>query len=149
MYTISEVARLTGITAFTLRYYEKIGILPNPVRRGEKRHGARFYSDQDLQFIRFIHGLKETGMSLEHIAAFAEDGCLLAPREEELDVRRTIEKRLSLLDLHTERLEREMERLAAVRAAAEEKRAFYTELLEKEMGSAGARSSVANHAAET
>lgn len=65
MYTISEIARLTGISAYTLRYYEKIGVLPDPTRQEGRKNGIRRYSDQDLRFIRFIHGLKQTGMKLE------------------------------------------------------------------------------------
>ncbi|WP_231884623.1 MerR family DNA-binding transcriptional regulator [Paenibacillus elgii] len=37
MYSISDIARLSGITAFTLRYYEKIGVLPKPRRQAERR----------------------------------------------------------------------------------------------------------------
>ena len=81
MYSIGEMSKLTGITAFTLRYYEKIGVLPGPSRQ----NGIRRYDEQDLQFIRFIHGLKETGMGLEDIAAIAEDGCLLNLSENNAD----------------------------------------------------------------
>ena len=37
MYSISEVAMKTGFTAHTLRYYEKIGLLSSPLRKGGKR----------------------------------------------------------------------------------------------------------------
>ncbi|PUA39297.1 hypothetical protein C8Z91_10140 [Paenibacillus elgii] len=70
MYSISDIARLSGITAFTLRYYEKIGVLPRPRRQGGKEAGIRQYDDSDLRLIRFIHGLKQTGMKLEVIMVF-------------------------------------------------------------------------------
>jgi DNA-binding transcriptional MerR regulator len=84
MYSISEISKLTGITAYTLRYYEKIGLLPNPTRLNEKINGVRRYDDQDLRFIRFIYGLKQTGMKLKDIALFAEDGCLLNEDNQEI-----------------------------------------------------------------
>ncbi|WP_234490053.1 MULTISPECIES: MerR family transcriptional regulator [Paenibacillus] len=87
MYAISELAKLTGITAFTLRYYEKIGVLPKPRRHNGEGAGIRTYSEADLQMIRFIHGLKLSGMKLEDIAGFTGDGCLLTnPDMPEYDV---------------------------------------------------------------
>jgi DNA-binding transcriptional MerR regulator len=84
MYSIGQISKLTGITAFTLRYYEKIGLLPKPHLLDGKQNGVRRYDDQDLRFIRFIHGLKQTGMKLEDIAAFTEDGCLLNQKDQEI-----------------------------------------------------------------
>ncbi|MCM3268438.1 MerR family transcriptional regulator [Paenibacillus elgii] len=95
MYSISDIARLSGITAFTLRYYEKIGVLPRPRRQGGKEAGIRQYDDSDLRLIRFIHGLKQTGIKLEDIMVFVKDGCLLAEQgETDFDVDGTLQKRI-------------------------------------------------------
>jgi DNA-binding transcriptional MerR regulator len=124
MYSIGEAARLTGITAFTLRYYEKVGVLPDPRRQA----GIRRYDEQDLQYIRFIHGLKQTGMSLEDIAAFTEDGCLLSPRKD-IDLNGTLHKRIHKLNQHIEQLEQQIRQLETVKEIALEKSTFYSEML--------------------
>ncbi|PLS15689.1 hypothetical protein CVD28_21245 [Bacillus sp. M6-12] len=77
MYSIGDVSKLTGITAYTLRYYEKVGLLPNPSRQDGKENGIRQYTEADLTFIRFINGLKRTGMKLEDIGKFMEEAVLL------------------------------------------------------------------------
>lgn len=128
MYSIGEIARITGITAFTLRYYEKIGVIPKPVRLG----GSRRYSGEDLRYIRFIHGLKQTGMSLEDIAAFTADGCLLALNQEEKSLDSVLHKRTEILERHIDQLEQQIKRLEAVKALASEKRAYYSALLERQ-----------------
>lgn len=67
MYTIHEVCERTGLTAHTLRYYEKEGLLPN-VRRSQG--GFRQYSEEDLEALGLICCLKNTGMPLSDIAQF-------------------------------------------------------------------------------
>jgi DNA-binding transcriptional MerR regulator len=129
MYSIGEVSRLTGITAFTLRYYEKIGLLPKPQRQDGKKNGIRRYDDQDLRFIRFIYGLKHTGMKLEDIATFVEDGCLLAQNERDIDITDTLRKRIEILEQHIGQLEQQMKQLETVKAIAEDKRNFYSDML--------------------
>lgn len=59
--TIREIAAKTNMSTDTLRYYERIGLLP-PVPRNAA--GIRNY---DEYFINFIKKLKASGMSLEHI----------------------------------------------------------------------------------
>ncbi|MDF2679623.1 MAG: transcriptional regulator [Brevibacillus sp.] len=128
MYSISEIARLTGISPYTLRYYEKIGVLPDPKRQEGRKNGVRRYNDQDLRFIRFIHGLKQTGMKLEDIASFVHEGCLLADDYPETQIDETLSKRIEMLDHHLEQLDIQMQQLEAVKRFALEKRAFYVNL---------------------
>ncbi|MGG3492665.1 MerR family transcriptional regulator, partial [Brevibacillus choshinensis] len=111
MYSISEIARLSGISPYTLRYYEKIGVLPNPARQEGRKNGVRRYSDQDLRFIRFIHGLKQTGMKLEDIASFVQEGCLIADDYPETQIDETLSKRIEILDDHLEQLDLQMQQL--------------------------------------
>ena len=66
-YTITQVSKLTHLTAHALRYYEKEGLL-SPVARNES--GTRQYSDHDLEWLGLICCLKNTGMSLKQIKAF-------------------------------------------------------------------------------
>lgn len=62
--TIREVAAKTNMSTDTLRYYERIGLLP-PVPRNAA--GIRNYDEYFVNFINFIKKLKASGMSLEHI----------------------------------------------------------------------------------
>ncbi|WP_274362121.1 MerR family transcriptional regulator [Paenibacillus thermotolerans] len=125
MYTIGEISKMTGISAFTLRYYEKIGVLPEP-KRGS--NGIRRYDEEDLRFIRFVDGLKQTGMKLQDIAAFAQDGCLLSKQPTDPGINRMLHKRIDLLSRHLEHLDQQIRRLEEVKAVAHEKNAYYVKL---------------------
>lgn len=61
---IGELARASGITARTVRYYEGIGLLPRPPREPS---GYRRYGSDDLSRLPFIVGAKALGLSLEDI----------------------------------------------------------------------------------
>lgn len=69
MYTIHEVCEKTGLTAHTLRYYEKEGLLPDVSR---SKGGFRQYSDEDVEALGLICCLKNTGMALSDIASFMD-----------------------------------------------------------------------------
>ena len=69
MYSIQDVSKKTGLTAYTLRYYEKEGLLPGVERSSS---GFRQYSDADLELLGGICCLKNTGMSLHEIARFMQ-----------------------------------------------------------------------------
>ncbi len=62
---IGEVTRLLGLSADTLRYYEKIGLLPRVARRA----GVRRYGDRDLSRLRFIQRAQKMNFTLGEIAA--------------------------------------------------------------------------------
>jgi MerR family transcriptional regulator, copper efflux regulator len=62
---IGEVTKLLGISADTLRYYEKIGLLP-PIGRTES--GIRVYDARDLSRLRFIRRAQKMQFSLREIA---------------------------------------------------------------------------------
>ncbi len=64
-FTIREVSHQTGLSPDTLRYYEKIELLPRVQRN---RSGRREYSDQDLSRLRFIQRAQKMNFSLAEIA---------------------------------------------------------------------------------
>ena len=59
-YTIGEVSRLTQVKVETIRYYEKIGIMPNPPRSSG---GYRMYSTTHLERLSFVRRSRELGFS--------------------------------------------------------------------------------------
>ncbi|WP_410769620.1 MerR family transcriptional regulator [Fontibacillus sp. BL9] len=67
--TIQQVADLTGLTAHTLRYYEKIGMM-EPIRRA--KNGHRSYHLDDMEWIRLIVRLRSTGMPIAKMQRFAD-----------------------------------------------------------------------------
>jgi DNA-binding transcriptional MerR regulator len=66
--TIAEVAEKTGLTAHTLRYYERAGLLPPPSRGW---NGHRRYSENDLNVLHVVTRLRATGMSIADIRRYA------------------------------------------------------------------------------
>ena len=65
---IGAFAELTGISAYTLRYYEKKGLLF--VKRGQ--NGCRNYLAEDREWVQFLCKLKATGMLLRDIKRYAQ-----------------------------------------------------------------------------
>jgi DNA-binding transcriptional MerR regulator len=61
--TIGEVARRSGIAASAIRYYEKAGLLPNPIRSG----GQRRYDMQALERLALVDFAKQCGFTLAEI----------------------------------------------------------------------------------
>ena len=68
-YRISEAARRTGLPTSTLRYYERIGLLPAPVRTDS---GYRAYEERALDRLAFIARAKDLGLRLEDIGGLAD-----------------------------------------------------------------------------
>lgn len=68
-YSIGQVAKKLGLTAHTLRYYDKEGLLPF-VRKGSS--GARVFEDEDVDWLIIIECLKGTGMQLKDIKKYMD-----------------------------------------------------------------------------
>ncbi|MCM2388641.1 MerR family transcriptional regulator [Streptomyces albipurpureus] len=68
-YTISEVADFTGLTAHTLRWYERIGLMAHVDR---SHTGQRRFSNQDLEWLALVGKLRLTGMSVADMVRYAE-----------------------------------------------------------------------------
>ncbi|MFE9923906.1 MerR family transcriptional regulator [Streptomyces sp. NPDC005774] len=68
-YTISEVAALTGLSAHTLRWYERIGLMPHIDR---SHTGQRRYSNRDLDWLALVGKLRLTGMPVADMVRYAE-----------------------------------------------------------------------------
>ncbi len=65
---ISKFSKAAGISAYTLRYYEKKGL----IRVNRDSAGRRDYSGDDIEWARFIKRLKDTGMLLRDIRHYSD-----------------------------------------------------------------------------
>ena len=65
---IGEIAKKTNLPASTLRYYEKKGLL----KVDRDKNGRRYYKESDIEWIKFIRRLKETGMLIKDIQHYSE-----------------------------------------------------------------------------
>jgi DNA-binding transcriptional MerR regulator len=68
-YTIQEAAEITGMSAHTLRYYERIGLI-QPI--GRVSSGHRRYAQEDLGWIEFLKKLRATGMPIQEMKQYAD-----------------------------------------------------------------------------
>lgn len=69
-YTISQLAKLAGIPATTMRYYERIGLV-KPEDRSQGNY--RLYSDESLRKVKFIRAAQATGFTLDDVKALLSD----------------------------------------------------------------------------
>ena len=109
--SIQQFAARTGLSADTLRYYEKIGLLRHVARDAS---GFRVYGPRDLEWVSYVLRLKDTGMPLEDITRYAD------LREQGAT---TLAARQALLEAHAARLQarlqRDQEHLDALQAKIE------------------------------
>ncbi len=100
--TIQEVARQTGLSTHTLRYYERVGLI-HPIDREENTH--RRYTADDVGWIDFLTKLRATGMSIKDMQKYAElqrRGDETLPERVEMlkSLRDRVEERISELNEH-------------------------------------------------
>lgn len=110
---IGDLARASGLSIDTLRWYEKIELLPPPPR---DRGGRRVYPPETLNWIAFLARLKATGMSIAGMRDYAR---LRAAGEGTTAARR------ALLETHREAVVAEIAALTENLAALDDKIAIY------------------------
>ena len=98
--TISDEAQTSGISAHTLRYWERAGLIQQVTRNGS---GHRRYAEEDLDRIRFLTKLRATGMPIRQVRMYAE---LLNGGDD------TNEERLALLEAHREAVQARLDETA-------------------------------------
>ncbi len=118
MYTIRDVSKKTGLSAHTLRYYEKEGLISGVER---SQGGFRQYTDEDLESLGLICCLKNTGMSLQEIARFVK-----LTREGE----HTLRERVEMLREHRESVIRRMSEMQRYLDKVTWKLNFFSEKLQ-------------------
>lgn len=114
--TIAEVCKVCDVTPDTLRYYERIGLIP-PVAR--TKGGIRDYTEQDVDWVRFIRCMREAGLQVSalvrYVALFRKGDASLAERKHILVSQR------NLLAFRIENQRKVLERLDAKIANYEER----------------------------
>jgi DNA-binding transcriptional MerR regulator len=113
--SIAEVAERTGLSAHTLRYYERAGLLPPPTRGW---NGHRQYSEKDLGLLHIVTRLRATGMSIAETREYAQ----MARQGPS-----TTEARRRLLEEHRERVVAKLAELQSDLEIIEGKIARYAE----------------------
>ncbi|WP_145029407.1 MerR family transcriptional regulator [Paenibacillus sp. Y412MC10] len=96
MSTIKEISEETGISTYTLRYYEREGILPG-VKRDSS--GNRLYDEESMEWLNFVLALRSTGMPLAEIKHYVD---LYWEGESTLKIRK------QMMLKHKEKVERDL-----------------------------------------
>ncbi|MFD1334776.1 MerR family transcriptional regulator [Oceanobacillus iheyensis] len=117
-YSISEVANKLNLTVYTLRYYDKEGLLPFVER---KDNGTRLFKDADIEALHIIECLKSTGMPIKEIKNFI-DWC------GEGDA--TLQQRYDLFVERKANVEAQLEELTKTMAIIDHKCDYYKTALE-------------------
>lgn len=109
--TIAETAKVYGLTADTLRYYERAGLIP-PV--GRTPGGVRDYRPGDLRWVEFIKCMRDAGVSVEalveYVALFRQGKASVARRKEILERQRSeIAGRIEALQETLARLDKKLD----------------------------------------
>ena len=118
---IREFATRTGLSVYTLRYYERIGLIDHVKRVGG---GHRRYSTQDLAWVAFLTRLRETGMSIAEMRRFAAlrraGSATIKERRELLEAyRSTVEANLASLRSNLAAIESKIEHYRAMEVNVE------------------------------
>ena len=113
MYTVGEMAKKLGVPPSTLRYYDKMGLLPFVERSSS---GIRVFQDADFEWLQIIICLKKTGMQLVDIKRFIE----MAIQGDE-----TIDERLNLIIRQKETVMHQIDELNQTLKTLEFKEWYY------------------------
>lgn len=105
--TISEVSKKYDISADTLRYYERVGLLPSVNRTSS---GQRNYDEKDTGWIEFIKCMRSAGLPIEvlieYVGLFQEgDSTIQARKELLIEQREILKEKLEAVQATIQRLD--------------------------------------------
>ncbi len=69
IYTIKDVSKISGLSIFTIRFYDKVGLLPFVLKNNS---GIRVFTESDVNLIQMICCLKNTGMKIKDIKKYID-----------------------------------------------------------------------------
>ena len=109
--TITQLSDLTGVSKHTLRYYERLGLVPLVGR--DRSSGHRRYTPSHAEWIRFLRQLRETGMPIREMRSYArrvtKGESTWAERKRLLTEHRTrVDAEIALLQKHRRLLSRKL-----------------------------------------
>jgi DNA-binding transcriptional MerR regulator len=134
---IGQLAKRSGLSAYTIRYYERIGLLP---RADRDRSGQRDYDASILTWIEFLDRLKTTGMPIRDMLRYA------ALRESGVS---TEAERRALLERHRENVRAHVADLQACLLVLDTKIAGYAGANDEDTGNDAAISGRRRESART
>ena len=119
--TIAEVSKQYNISADTLRYYERIGLIP-PVNRN--KNGIRDYTDEDCKWVDFIKCMRSAGLPIEvlieYVTLFRQGNSTIEARKEILiEQRGILEEKINFMTATLERLNYEIDNYDTIILSAE------------------------------
>ena len=118
MYSAKETAKITGLSAASLRYYEKEKLLPQIARNDQK---YRQYTDEDIEWIKMIQCMRRANISIQSIKEYV---ALLIQGGE------TLEQRYIMVQNHMTDIKNQMANLQNAFILTQKKLSFYEKLLE-------------------
>ena len=118
--TIGEIAKATNISEYTLRFYEKKGL----IRVKRDNIGRLCFEESDIAWIKFIQRLKDTGMLLKNIEKYAQL---------RYEGNATMPERLSMLQEHRKYVLEQQRKWADYLENLDNKIAFYKDSIANEV----------------
>lgn len=109
--TITEVSQKYDMTADTLRYYERIGLIP-PVHRNSS--GVRDFTEEDCNWVQFVKCMRGAGLSIEvlaeYVAMVLQGNSTIDARKELLtEQRKQLAERIEEMQETLQRLDKKIE----------------------------------------
>lgn len=106
-YNISEASKRSGLSIYTLRYYDKMGLLPFINRSSS---GIRKFKESDFEWLSIITCLKETGMPIKEIKNFLNlciegDNTLKERLEIFIEQKKKVAEEIKNLEKHMEKID--------------------------------------------
>lgn len=119
--TIAEVSKQYNISADTLRYYERIGLIP-PVNRN--KNGIRDYTYEDCKWVDFIKCMRSAGLPIEvlieYVTLFRQGNSTIEARKEILiEQRGILEEKINFMTATLERLNYKIDNYDTIILSAE------------------------------
>ena len=119
--TIAKVSKQYNISADTLRYYERIGLIP-PVNRN--KNGIRDYTDEDCKWVDFIKCMRSAGLPIEalieYVTLFRQGNSTIEARKEILiEQRGILEEKINFMTATLERLNYKIDNYDTIILSAE------------------------------
>jgi DNA-binding transcriptional MerR regulator len=110
--TIAEVCERFELSHDTLRYYEKIGLIPTIQR---KASGIRNYTEEDCKWIEFIKCMRSAGLTIEFLSEYVKlfkkgDSTLHKRRSLLIEQRNHLKERMFEMQVTLDRLDLKVER---------------------------------------